>query len=164
MPRMAARVLIIPPEEFVAHAGIVAPHLSSAGASFDLDKAWTIFHRLFQKMPRPIPGAIRGDLGPLGGLDEDPADPPWLGFVTPKLMLQDDPSWLSFVTPKTVAEIAPALDRVEASEVVKMLEEEEPLLIKSDDDRRYFARHFECLKEAYRTASREEAGLAVHIC
>jgi hypothetical protein len=148
---VTAGLWVVPADEFVPRdGGSVTPRLTKDGAWFDLDKAWAEFDDLLREMPAPLDRAIRGDLWPEGSLYEDNG--------------REDATWLGFVTPKTVAEIAQALDHIEADEVVELMEGAGLSRAGDEFDRRYYAEYFVQLKEAYRTAAREGAGLGVLLC
>ncbi len=148
---VTAGLWIVPAEEFATRTGdAVQPRLPKGGMWFDLDKAWSAFDDVFQKMPPPLDRIISGDIWPEGRLDEDNG--------------RDDATWLGFVSPATVSEIARLLDQMEPGEMVEMIRRAGYPKAQDNRGREMFIDFFEELRQAYRAAAQDGAGLGVLLC
>jgi hypothetical protein len=148
---ITAGLCVVPAEEFVPREdGSITPKLPKDCAWFDLDKAWWEFGEVLRDMPEPLNLAIEGDLCLEDSRSEDNR--------------QDDATRLSFVTPGTVAEIARGLEPIDANEIMEFLEQARLSTPGDEWERKTYSDYFEHLKEAYRTAAREGAGLGILLC
>jgi hypothetical protein len=146
---MTAGLCVVPAEEFVPREdGSIAPKLPKDAAWFDLDKTWWEFEKVLRDMGEPLNLAIEGDLC----LDDNrPED-------------QHDATRLSFVTPGTVAEIARGLEPIDADEMMEFLEQARLVTPGDEWEWETYSDYFEHLKEAYRMAARQGAGLGILLC
>ena len=148
---VTAGLCLVPAEEFVPREdGSVMPKLPKDAVWIDLDKAWWEFGEVLRDMPEPLNLAIDGDLCLEEKRSEDSR--------------KDDATCLTFVTPGTVAEIARGLEPIDSDEIMEFLEQAKLSTPGDEWERETYSEYFEHLKEAYRTAARQGAGLAILFC
>jgi hypothetical protein len=135
---MCARLYLVAGDKFSQHRRALSRIRLAIKRSFDIDKAHSEFDAAFRRMPDPLPLVIRGDVQPGG----EPA----------------------FISPELVQRIAPVLETIDWEDLVRQLRPLGYTWLEREEEQSYYLLTFQALKDAYRTAAREGAALAVLIC
>jgi hypothetical protein len=119
----------------------VVPH---DAPRFDLDKTWLDFHWFARKQPKPMSYLIKGNRSPHGSLD------------------RSDGLYVGYVTPAVVKKLALLIEELSVEQVFEMSNPQWSAM--SDREQESYRWSFQQLKDAYRLAANEKAGLMILIC